>query len=94
PGPACYGRGGPAALTDANLLLGRLQPDLFPHAFGPDQDGPLDVSAAEAALASADTDGGGASGFVAVANARMAAAISEVSTARGHDPSTHTLLAF
>lgn len=94
PGPACYGRGGPAALTDANLLLGRLQADLFPHVFGPAHDLPLDPGASERALADADPEGVGPAGFVAVANARMAAAISEVSTARGHDPAQHSLLAF
>jgi 5-oxoprolinase (ATP-hydrolysing) len=96
PGPACYGRGGPAAVTDANLVLGRVQPDLFPAVFGPQRSDPLDRAGAEAAL-----DGLGvqdvraaAAGFVAVANATMAAAISELSTARGHDPAAHALLAF
>ncbi len=38
PGPACYRRGGPLTITDANLLLGRLQPQAFPAVFGPDRD--------------------------------------------------------
>ena len=43
PGPACYRRGGPLAVTDANVMLGKLQPDFFPAIFGPGQDQPLDV---------------------------------------------------
>ena len=43
PGPACYRRGGPLTVTDANILLGRIPVDYFPNAFGPDADQPLDV---------------------------------------------------
>ena len=43
PGPACYRRGGPLAVTDANVMLGKLQPDFFPAIFGPGQDQPLDA---------------------------------------------------
>ena len=42
PGPACYRRGGPLAVTDANVMLGRVQPEFFPHVFGPNGDQPLD----------------------------------------------------
>jgi 5-oxoprolinase (ATP-hydrolysing) len=45
PGPACYRRGGPLTVTDANVMLGKLQPDFFPAIFGPGQDQPLDVDA-------------------------------------------------
>jgi 5-oxoprolinase (ATP-hydrolysing) len=45
PGPACYRRGGPLAVTDANVMVGKLQPTFFPSIFGPDQDQPLDVDA-------------------------------------------------
>lgn len=45
PGPACYKKGGPLTITDANLVLGRLLPDYFPHIFGPNQDEPMDFSA-------------------------------------------------
>src|SRR5690606_40578564 len=48
PGPAAYGRGGPATVTDANLVLGRLDPRFFPAVFGPDGDRPLDAGAAHA----------------------------------------------
>ena len=43
PGPACYRRGGPLAVTDANVMVGKLQPSLFPAIFGPGQDEPLDA---------------------------------------------------
>src|SRR6185312_799536 len=46
PGPAAYGRGGPATVTDANLVLGRLSPARFPSVFGPRGDAPLDPAAA------------------------------------------------
>lgn len=49
PGPACYGKGGPATLTDANLVIGRLDPTRFPRIFGPLGDAPLDAAAASAA---------------------------------------------
>src|SRR5439155_5028684 len=42
PGPACYRRGGPLTVTDANVMLGKIQPDYFPKVFGPHADGPLD----------------------------------------------------
>ena len=45
PGPACYRRGGPLAVTDCNVMLGKLQPDFFPSVFGPDQNEPLDGDA-------------------------------------------------
>src|SRR2546429_1902598 len=48
PGPACYRRGGPLTVTDANVLVGKLQPDLFPAIFGHGQDQPLDAAAAAA----------------------------------------------
>ena len=53
PGPVCYRRqGGVLAVTDANLLLGRLVPDAFPAIFGPNGDQPLDECASRAAFAS------------------------------------------
>ena len=95
PGPAAYGLGGPPTVTDANVVLGRLQPDLFPSVFGPSGEEPLDPGAARAALArlgpaAASADAAG--GFVAVANETMAAAIAELSASRGHDPALHTLV--
>uniref|UniRef100_T1DC93 Putative 5-oxoprolinase n=1 Tax=Cupiennius salei TaxID=6928 RepID=T1DC93_CUPSA len=45
PGPVCYRKGGPLTVTDANLVLGRLQPEFFPKIFGRTKDLPLDKQA-------------------------------------------------
>ena len=90
PGPASYGRGGPATVTDANLVLGRLVPSRFPAVFGPDGAAPLDAAAASRAMQEL---GVSAAGFLAVANEQMAEAIAALSTARGHDPRDHALVA-
>ncbi len=99
PGPACYGRGGPATVTDANLVLGRLDPAWFPSVFGPDGDAPLDPAAARARLAElAEAMGlsveAAAEGFVAVAVEQMAQAVRRISTERGFDPRDHALVSF
>ncbi|MBA4010277.1 MAG: 5-oxoprolinase [Phenylobacterium sp.] len=100
PGPAAYGRGGPATVTDANLVLGRLDPRFFPAIFGPNADAPLDVAAARAALQTladamgADTVEAAAEGFVAIAVEQMARATDRISTERGFDPRDHVLTAF
>ena len=52
PGPKCYRRGGPLAVTDANVMAGKLIPDFFPKIFGPQQDQPLDADAVRAAFES------------------------------------------
>ena len=100
PGPAAYGRGGPATLTDANLVLGRLDPKVFPAVFGPAGDAPLDVTAARArletlasAMGSPSADAA-AAGFIDIAVEQMAGAIRRVSTERGFDPRGHALVAF
>jgi 5-oxoprolinase (ATP-hydrolysing) len=100
PGPAAYGRGGPATVTDANLVLGRLDPRFFPSVFGPGGDRPLDPDAARARLAELAKTMGAASveaaaeGFVAVAVEQMAQAVRRISTERGFDPREHALTAF
>ncbi len=100
PGPACYGRGGPATVTDANIVLGRLDPRFFPSVFGRDGDQPLDVSTAHARLADLASAMGAksveaaAEGFVAVAVEQMAQAVRRISTERGFDPREHALTAF
>ena len=100
PGPAAYGRGGPATVTDANLVLGRLDPRFFPPVFGPKGDAPLDPAAARARLAELAEAMGAASveaaaeGFVAVAVEQMAQAVRRISTERGFDPREHALTAF
>ena len=100
PGPACYGRGGPAAVTDANLVLGRLDPRHFPAVFGPAGEAPLDPEASRARLADlaaamgAPSVEAAAEGFVAVAVEQMAQAVRRISTERGFDPREHALVAF
>jgi 5-oxoprolinase (ATP-hydrolysing) len=101
PGPKGYRRGGPLAVTDANLMVGKLAPDFFPKIFGPDQNQPLDakaVSAAFAALASEIGDGRNAAavadGFIAIAVAKMAEAIKKISVARGYDVTRYALNCF
>ncbi|WP_300575325.1 hydantoinase B/oxoprolinase family protein [Phenylobacterium sp.] len=100
PGPAAYGRGGPATVTDANLVLGRLDPHRFPAVFGPRNDGPLDIAAARARLnelaqaMGAPSAEAAAEGFVAIAVEQMALAIRRISTERGFDPRAHGLVAF
>lgn len=90
PGPAAYGLGGPATVTDANLVLGRVHPDWFPHVFGPDGNAPLDVDAAREALRPlADAMGArsmeaAAEGFLTIAAEAMASAIRQITTAQWH----------
>jgi 5-oxoprolinase (ATP-hydrolysing) len=98
PGPACYGRGGPLTVTDANLILGKLPPERFPF--------PLDHDAAnrradDLCLRIADAANGRrlsatelAQGFLDVANANMARAIHRISVAKGYDPADYVLVAF
>ena len=50
PGPKCYRRGGPLAVTDANVMVGKLIPDFFPKIFGPEQNQPLDAEAVKQRL--------------------------------------------
>ena len=100
PGPAAYGRGGPATVTDAQVVLGRLDPRAFPAVFGPSHDRALDVEASRARLADLAGAMGAASpeaaaeGFVAVAVEQTAQAVRRISTERGFDPRGHALVAF
>ena len=105
PGPACYGKDGPLAVTDCNVVLGKLQPEFFPRVFGADGAGTLDADAARSALTAvaASMRAAGAEppapeqladDFVRVACDTMARAIKRVSTQRGHDASGHTLCCF
>jgi 5-oxoprolinase (ATP-hydrolysing) len=101
PGPACYRNGGPLAVTDCNLVLGRIDPEHFPKVFGPGGDQPLDPEASRARLQEvADQLGGGksleeiAEGFLDIAVDNMAAAIRKISIARGHDVTRYTLACF
>ncbi len=104
PGPACYGKGGPLTITDANLLLGRIQPDFFPKVFG-DGTQALDAAIVQekfARLAADVTAARGrpcaaaelALGFTALAVDNMARAIRKISIERGHDVAGYTLACF
>ncbi len=109
PGPVCYRKNGFLTVTDANLVLGRLQPDFFPHIFGADENQPLDVAGARAAMAALTEQVNDwmtahgrapmsveevAAGFVAVANAVMARPIRAVSQQRGFSLEEHALVCF
>ncbi|HRQ66547.1 MAG TPA: hydantoinase/oxoprolinase family protein, partial [Xanthomonadaceae bacterium] len=92
PGPACYRRGGPLTVTDANVMLGRLQPGHFPQVFGASGDQPLDAEVVRikfAELAARIGDGRSAEevaeGYLRIAVENMAAAIRRISVQRGHD---------
>ncbi|TPI65913.1 5-oxoprolinase [Mesorhizobium sp. B3-1-3] len=101
PGPAAYRRGGPLAVTDANVMLGKLQPDFFPAIFGAGQDQPLDVGTVGekfATLAAEIGDGrtpeAVAEGFVTIAVENMANAIKKISVQRGYDVTEYLLNCF
>jgi 5-oxoprolinase (ATP-hydrolysing) len=101
PGPKCYRRGGPLAVTDANVMVGKLTPEFFPQIFGPQQNLPLDAEAvrsAFAALAQQIGDGRGAEpvadGFIKIAVENMANAIKKISVQRGYDVTRYALNCF
>jgi 5-oxoprolinase (ATP-hydrolysing) len=105
PGPASYRRGGPLTVTDANVLLGRIQPDYFPRVFGPDANGSLDAVAVMqlfGELAGRMTDETGraispdevAAGALQIAVGSMANAVKRISVMRGYDVSGYTLQCF
>src|SRR4051812_4941556 len=101
PGPASYRRGGPLTVTDANVMLGKVQPAFFPRVFGPQGDQPLDdaiVKAKFRELAAQIKDGRSeeaiAEGFVQIAVGNMANAIKHISVQRGHDVTRYTLCCF
>jgi 5-oxoprolinase (ATP-hydrolysing) len=102
PGPACYRRGGPLTVTDANVMLGKIQPQYFPKVFGPRGDEALDddvvrMKFAEMAL-DIERSGGKrfspeevAEGFIDVAVGAMANAVKKISVARGYDVTRYVL---
>jgi 5-oxoprolinase (ATP-hydrolysing) len=105
PGPACYRKGGPLTVTDANLFLGRLLPQYFPKIFGPNENEPLDVQVTkdkfEALARQIEQETGQAKspeeialGFVQVANESMAKPVRALTEARGFDTSAHNLACF
>ncbi|KAJ4371203.1 hypothetical protein N0V83_004419 [Neocucurbitaria cava] len=109
PGPACYRKGGPLTVTDANLFVGRLLPDYFPKVFGPNEDEPLnrEVTAGKFQALTAEINeercrNGNtpysaedvAMGFLEVANEGMARPIRALTEARGFETSSHHLACF
>ncbi|TLD04193.1 hypotheticalsprotein, partial [Venturia nashicola] len=109
PGPACYRKGGPLTITDANLFLGRLLPDFFPKIFGKNEDEGLDEQASknlfEELTKQINEDLGGSTekamsldevayGFIKIANETMTRPIRSLTEARGHDTSKHRLATF
>jgi 5-oxoprolinase (ATP-hydrolysing) len=109
PGPACYRKGGPLTITDANLFLGRLLPEFFPKIFGKNEDEGLDEEASaklfkelvEKINEDVKKDGGKemsldevAYGFIKIANETMTRPIRSLTEARGHDTSKHQLATF
>jgi 5-oxoprolinase (ATP-hydrolysing) len=105
PGPASYRRGGPLAVTDCNVMLGKIQPRHFPRLFGPGGDEALDLDAVRAGFtALAATIGAStgttpapeevAEGFIRIAVGNMANAIKQISVQRGHDVTEYALTSF
>ena len=105
PGPACYRRGGPLCVTDANVMLGKVQAEFFPRVFGPNADEALDdevvrekfaAMAAEIEAATGDSRSPVevADGFLKIAVDNMANAIKQISVQRGYDVTNYTLNCF
>src|SRR6266545_1151114 len=100
PGPKCYRRGGPLAVTDANVMAGKLMPEFFPKIFGPEQNQPLDDGAVRAAFGELAREVGGkspeaiADGFIKIAVENMANAIKKISVQRGYDVTRYALNCF
>jgi len=99
PGPASYRRGGPLAVTDANVLLGKIQPHYFPHVFGPQANEPLNREVVQQQFNAFSKDmqrpvEAIAEGFVHIAVQQMANAIKKISVARGYDVTRYTLQCF
>ena len=107
PGPVCYGKDGLLAVTDVNLVLGRVVPDYFPKIFGPGQDQPLDkVKSQEKFKLLSETIGAHepkyanstiediAYGFIQVANEVMCRPIRALTESRGKDPKHFDLAIF
>ena len=101
PGPTCYRRDGPLAVTDANVMLGKVSPDFFPAIFGPGRDQPLDVDAVHATFTKLATEIGDgrtpeqvAEGFLRIAVENMANAIKKISVERGYDVTEYALTCF
>jgi 5-oxoprolinase (ATP-hydrolysing) len=99
PGPASYRRGGSLAVTDANVMVGKVQPQYFPKLFGPSANEALSFEAAQAQFETLAKQTGRspeavAEGFISIAVQQMANAIKKISVARGYDVTRYTLQCF
>jgi len=105
PGPASYRKNGPLAVTDCNVMLGKIQPKFFPSVFGPGGDEPLDAEVVRRKFADltreirqatgdARTPEQVAEGYIDIAVGNMANAIKQISVQRGHDVTEYTLCCF
>ena len=101
PGPACYRRGGPLTVTDANVMTGKLRPEYFPHIFGENHDAPIDTAvvrqkfeAIAAAIGDRRSAEEVADGFIRIAVENMANAIKKISVERGYDVTEYALNCF
>jgi 5-oxoprolinase (ATP-hydrolysing) len=105
PGPAAYRRGGPLTVTDCNVMVGKLDPDLFPPVFGRGGDESLDADVVRAKFAELAADvvtrtararsaEEVADGFLKIAVENMANAIKHISVQRGYDVTEYTLCCF
>jgi 5-oxoprolinase (ATP-hydrolysing) len=99
PGPASYRRGGPLAVTDANVMVGKIQPRYFPKVFGPQANEGLSYEAVESRFQDLAAKTGRsaevvAEGFINIAVQQMANAIKKISVARGYDVTRYTLQCF
>jgi 5-oxoprolinase (ATP-hydrolysing) len=99
PGPTCYRRGGPLAVTDANVMVGKLRGEFFPRLFGPKADEALDEEAVHEGFVALARELGGtpeavADGFIRIAVENMANAIKRISVARGYDCRRYVLNCF
>mgnify|MGYP000893468200 CR=1 FL=1 len=99
PGPASYRRGGPLAVTDANVMVGKIQPRYFPKVFGPGANEALSFEAVQSHFNELAGQTGRsaevvAEGFINIAVQQMANAIKKISVARGYDVTRYTLQCF
>jgi 5-oxoprolinase (ATP-hydrolysing) len=99
PGPACYRRGGKLAVTDANVLLGKIQANYFPKVFGPQGNEALSLEAAKEKFSELSSQIGRsaeeiAEGFISIAVQQMANAIKKISVSRGYDVAGYALQCF
>ncbi len=105
PGPACYRGGGPLTVTDANVMLGRIQPDHFPRVFGPGGDEPIDTEIVRQRFTELAGEVRGrtgddrmpeqvAEGYLQIAVANMANAVKRISVEKGHDVTGYALTTF